>query len=169
MPEPIGRAEDLLPGHAMACSLQGIPYRDQGLYPNLTRSSEPASHFPFGQDPQVHKEAPLLISSFQRVAQLLTQCKRSVHAVATFREYQPNGSSASAPDCGKRPFLWEKHRTESSQFGCPVHFSAPHHGDRSAIPVRERNPVSCKNGRWPFHLAKGHDPRWSVVRNSKEG
>lgn len=107
MPEPIGRAEDLLPGHAMACSLQGIPYRDQGLYPNLTRSSEPASHFPSGQDPQVHKEAPLLISSFQRVAQLLTDCNRLFTRLQLFENTNRSAFAQLRQSCGKRSNLWE--------------------------------------------------------------
>lgn len=102
MPAPLRRTEDQLPGHAMACSLQGIPYRDRGLY---RTSPNPANRPPISLIGAAPKGAPgsstAHLSSFQRVAQPLIDCKQRITAVATFREYQRIGIRATAAELWK--------------------------------------------------------------------
>ena len=56
--------------------LCGIPYRGQELRSaHSVQPYEPASHFPLTGRPNGHREAPLLISNFLRVAQRSQFCK----------------------------------------------------------------------------------------------
>ena len=90
--EPIGLAGDQLPGHAMACSLWDSLQGFNGAHrAQLVRPYEPASHFPNRSKitdlrsgrPHGHREAPLLTTSFVRVAQATQRCK---HCGPTFSQ-----------------------------------------------------------------------------------
>ena len=68
--------EDSPPGSCNGFVLCGIPYRGQGrCFRYLVQPYEPASLFPPGAGRIGHREAPLLICNFLRIAQAIPSCK----------------------------------------------------------------------------------------------
>ena len=114
--EPLGRAEDYLPGLAMACSLQGFPYRGHGVKSNnLTRPYEPASHFPHRAGHMSTGRLHCSYCNFSRVAQATLHCKRAFivsSSPCNFSRIATDRRSRKAPCCGKRLFLWEKRTSD---------------------------------------------------------
>jgi hypothetical protein len=107
MPEPLGLAGDELPGHAMACSLQGTPYRGSAARKRRA-SSDPTNQLPTSLQwgrPHGHREAPLLIYNLLRVAQAVLQCKcndRDKFSVCNRKKnIYPGSPESSAPSLWK--------------------------------------------------------------------
>jgi hypothetical protein len=63
-PEPLGLTGDELLGHAMVLFSLGIPYRGSGAL----ASPDPTNQLPTWGRPHGHREAPLLLYNFSRIA-----------------------------------------------------------------------------------------------------
>jgi hypothetical protein len=118
MPEPILAHGNKIPGSCNGLFSEGFPTEGPGgklTHPTL-RTSFP---LPTQGRPNGHREAPLLISNFPRVAQHLLACKSLSICLVPFRlskkqlfatdpEYRSAAVKASSQPVGKCLFLWEK-------------------------------------------------------------
>jgi hypothetical protein len=116
LPEPLRLAGDELLGHAMACSLQGFPYRGSGVH-HCARHSDPANQLPTSLIGQAQKATGRLHCyflsncNFQRVAHATLYCKRQPDKpcppLCNFTRIATRASNCKRGDCGKPRNLWE--------------------------------------------------------------
>ena len=142
-PEPLRLTGKISPGLAMACFVWEPRSGDSsGAPPHFpAHPNYPSNQLPISSKGAAHgrREAPLLISSFPRVAQATPLCNPLqtllFQLVATESEYLPNSLRATPPACGKPPIP-----VGNQKHAPPPYRPVP--PTRSRIPNRPTRPLS---------------------------
>jgi hypothetical protein len=107
LPGPLGRAEDESSGWCNGFVLSRDSLQGSGALSNLTRSSEPASYFPYRAALKVHQEAPLLILQLFESSTGCSRLQPRNSRSCNFSRIATDQVWRKGRRCGKRANLWE--------------------------------------------------------------